>query len=93
MVSVNSNHTKLIVFWFFFVFLYVPNVQYKPRLDAMNVTPALSQLQSTPAFLATEQEASSVQSEQVDDLFSAHDFDIHIDLPSGEDGKYYLNLY
>ena len=46
--------------------------------------PDVSLLSSTPVLPKPDQKP------QVEDLFSAHDFDIQIDLPSGPSGNLYV---
>lgn len=48
-------------------------------ISPLKGTPSASQLLATPV---------PPRSDQVDDLFSAHNFDIQIDLPSGGDGVF-----
>ena len=57
-----------------------PSAQTSRFLEVGQETPDVSLLSSTPALPKSDQKP------EVEDLFSAHDFDIQIDLPSGPAG-------
>ena len=57
-----------------------PSAQTSRFLEVGQETPDVSLLSSTPALPKPDQKP------EVEDLFSAHDFDIQIDLPSGPAG-------
>jgi len=56
---------------------FLVDMQSSSSFNLSQETPDVSQLFDTPVLPKQEHKSD------VDDLFSAHDFDIHIDLPSG----------
>ena len=67
-------------------YIYAPSAQTSGFLEVGQETPDVSLLSSTPVLPKPDQKP------EVEDLFSAHDFDIQIDLPSGPAGYFALQI-
>lgn len=87
MLSLQNNSVSVKWCWIIFsITVYTPSAQTSGFLEVGQETPDVSLLSSTPALPKPDQKP------EVEDLFSAHDFDIQIDLPSGPAGYFALLL-